>query len=384
MTTLFAVPGRAQRSEHARPAFHLPAAALALLLTAGCGLSGCKSNKPAVSDDALTTTIQSQLAADSAIAGQQVTVQVQNGVATLNGVVSNDAQRTIAARDAAGVQGVQQVRNAIVVGVLNANVTTPAPAPVPLKAAPAIPQAETRRELQRDRDRNVDRDRNSAPIERENPPAQQPAPPPVASQPPVQQAPPPPPQPVYRSVTIPAGDTLPVRVTQTLDSATTQQGESFSGVVASDIVVDGVTAIPAGANVSGQVDEVHEAAHFKGSSLLTVSLSSLTRKGDRISITTDPYTVQGKGRGGNTAEKAGIGAVGGAILGGILGGGKGAAIGAAAGGGTGAGINAVTRGQQVQIPSESIVRFRLTTPVTLRVRVDHDDHGDHGDRRPIQ
>jgi hypothetical protein len=44
----------------------------------------------------------------------------------------------------------------------------------------------------------------------------------------------------------------------------------------------------------------------------------------------------------------------------------------------------VTRGQQVQIPSETIVRFKLTTPVTVRVRVDHDDHGDHGDRHPIQ
>jgi hypothetical protein len=390
MNTIFAVPRAAQRTERVPAACRIPAAALALLLTAGISLSGCKANKPAVSDDALTTTIQNQLSADSAIAGQQVTVSVQNGVATLNGVVSNDAQRTIAARDAAGVPGVQQVRNAIVVGVLNASVNTPPPAPVPLKPAPAIPPAETRRELQRDRDRNGERDRNhsAAPIERENPPMQQQAAAPAPTPAPVQQAapppPPPPPQPVFKSVTIPAGDTLPVRVTQTLDSATTQQGEAFSGVIASDIVIDGVTAIPAGANVSGQVDEVHEAAHFKGSSLLTVSLNSVTRKGDRISITTDPYTVQGKGRGGNTAEKAGIGAVGGAILGGILGGGKGAAIGAAAGGGTGAGINAVTRGQQVQIPSETIVRFKLTTPVTVRVRVDHDDHDDHGDRHPIQ
>jgi hypothetical protein len=57
----------------------------------------------------------------------------------------------------------------------------------------------------------------------------------------------------------------------------------------------------------------------------------------------------------------------GAILGGIFGGGKGAAIGAAAGGGVGAGANSVTRGQQVQIVSETVVRFRLLDPIVVRV-----------------
>ena len=57
----------------------------------------------------------------------------------------------------------------------------------------------------------------------------------------------------------------------------------------------------------------------------------------------------------------------GAILGGILGGGKGAAIGAAAGGGVGAGANTVTRGQQVQIESETVVRFKLSDAIIVHV-----------------
>jgi len=89
--------------------------------------------------------------------------------------------------------------------------------------------------------------------------------------------------------------------------------------------------------------------------------------------------VEGKGRGKNTAEKTGGGAAVGAILGGIFGGGKGAAIGAAAGGGVGAGANAVTRGQQVQIPSETVVRFKLSGPVTVRARADGGKHEDNGD-----
>ena len=173
-------------------------------------------------------------------------------------------------------------------------------------------------------------------------------------------------RPPSRNVTIPSGTTLPVRITQTLDSATTQPGDAFSGSVTSDILVDGLTVIPAGTTVNGRVDEVHEAARFKGASLLTISLSSINHRGERTTITTDPYSQQGTGRGKNTAEKVGGGAAVGAILGGIFGGGKGAAIGAAAGGGLGAGAQAVTRGQQVQIPSETLIRFRLTNPVDVR------------------
>jgi outer membrane lipoprotein SlyB len=112
---------------------------------------------------------------------------------------------------------------------------------------------------------------------------------------------------------------------------------------------------------------VQDAAHFKGSSLLTISLSSIAHRGERIQVATEPYSKQGEGRGKNTAEKVGGGAAVGAILGGILGGGKGAAIGAAAGGGVGAGANTVTRGQQVQIASETVVRFRLSDPIIVRV-----------------
>ena len=53
----------------------------------------------------------------------------------------------------------------------------------------------------------------------------------------------------------------------------------------------------------------------------------------------------------------------GAIIGGIAAGGKGAAIGAAAGGGAGAGVQILTKGQQVKVPSETLLEFRLQQPV---------------------
>lgn len=327
--------------------------ALAAVLLAG--VSGCKQAAP-VDDATLNSQVQQKIAAESGLANEPVQVSTLNGAVTLSGAVSNAAARTLAANDAAGVTGVRQVVNNITVAppVTAADMASQPVVPtqtVPAPKAPIVAKKTAPPPPVRNTPAPAPIERAAAPVPA---PVQQPAPPP------------PPPQPVVRTITIPSGTTIPVRVTQTLDSASTQQGERFSGAVATDIVQDGMLVIPRGSVVSGTVTEVHEAAHFKGSSLLTVELTGVTVRGQNIPLAVTPYSVEGKGRGKNTAIKTGVGAAAGAVLGGIFGGGKGAAIGAAAGGGTGAGINAVTRGEQVQIPSESVVRFSLTNAVAVR------------------
>ncbi len=335
-----------------------PASSLLVLPLLSLSLAvGCRHATP-VSDESLASAVQTRISGDSAIASEPIQSSVQNGVATLNGSVSSDAARALAANDAAQIAGIKTVVN-------NLSVQTAAITPPPMAVAP--PAVTTAPEYGRNSSRRriapapVTRD-----IPRDNQMGQQTAaamPPP----PPASVTPPPPPAPVVHNVTIPAGTILPVRITQTLDSATTQQGQSFSGSIASDVVIDGLTTLHQGAAVAGNVTAVQEAAHFKGSALLSIQLTSLTRRGDQIALNTDPYSAEGKGRGQNTAIKTGGGAAVGAVLGGIFGGGKGAAIGAGAGGGLGAGANAITRGQQVQIPAESIIRFRLSSPITVRV-----------------
>ena len=323
---------------------------------------GCKRVTP-VTDESLTSAVQTRISGDSAIASEPIQSSVQNNVATLNGTVSSDAARTLAANDAAQVPGIKTVINNLSVQAAAVAIPPPVTAPMP-SPEPVAPRAITRRQLPAPISRPS---RHSAPPPpSDNTTAGAMPPPPSA---PVSTPPPPaaPPAPVVRNVTVPTGSILPVRITQTLDSATTQQGQTFSGTIASDVVIDGVTVLRQGAAVSGNVTAVQEAAHFKGNSLLTIQLSSLTRRGDQIALTTDPYSTEGKGRGKNTALKTGGGAAVGAVLGGIFGGGKGAAIGAGAGGGLGAGANAITRGEQVQIPAESLIRFRLANPITVRV-----------------
>jgi hypothetical protein len=340
----------------------------ATALTVAFGFAGCKSSTPPTDDASLTTALQSRLTADSALSNEPIQSSVQKQVATLNGTVSNEAARSLAAADAAQVPGVKTVVN---------NLTVQAPAPPPSVTAAATPPPVAPPPMPpppKPKQSAAPIKSKPAPIVRQPAPVDTPAPqvanatpppPPQETAPPP--PPPPPPRPAFRNVTLTPGTTLPIRITQTLDSATTQQGETFTGIVASDIVSDGVVVLRTGTPVTGRVIAVQEAAHYKGSSLLTIELTSINRRGEPITVNTEPYSVKGKGRGANTAEKVGGGAAVGAILGGILGGGKGAAIGAAAGGGVGAGANTITRGEQVQIASETLIRFNLTNTLSLRV-----------------
>lgn len=195
------------------------------------------------------------------------------------------------------------------------------------------------------------------------------APPPSQNTPPpqMQETAPPPPQPVAQRVTLRAGTVVPVILTEALDTKTAQPNDVFHATLASDLISDGVVAIPRGAPVLGQVVDSKEAAHFKGQAFLSLDLTQISVHGRKIDVQTDTFSQEGKARGKNTAEKTGGGALLGALIGGLAGGGKGAAIGAIAGGGAGAGVNAVTRGQEIQIPSESRLEFHLQAPVTLVV-----------------
>jgi hypothetical protein len=351
---------------------HLPAARAFVVCSAlvvTLGLAACKSSPPPADDATLTAAVQSRLAGDGALSTESIQSSVQNAVATLNGNVSSEAARSLAAADAAQVAGIKTVVNNLAVQqpqqpAIAAVAPPPAPIPtIPKKTPPAklkpVP-------IVRQQPAPAPEDTAQAAAPPPPPPAEPtPPPPPQPSLPPA--PPPPPPVPAFRNITIPVDTTLPIRITQTLDSASTQQGDTFTGVLATDVILDNLVVLRQGTPVSGRVSDVQEAAHYKGSSLLTVELTSINQRGERLPITTDSYSVKGKGRGANTAEKVGGGAAVGAVLGGILGGGKGAAIGAAAGGGVGAGANTITRGEQVQITSESLIRFQLNSPLLVRV-----------------
>jgi len=84
-----------------------------------------------------------------------------------------------------------------------------------------------------------------------------------------------------------------------------------------------------------------------------------------LPLVTGEYELKGKSRGASTAKRTIGGAAVGSIIGAIAGGGKGAGIGAAVGGGAGAGSEVITKGDQVKIPSETLLDFTLQQDVAI-------------------
>jgi BON domain len=339
-----------------------------ILLVTLAGVTVACNQAP--NDSQISTQLQDKFNADSGLQGKQLSVQASKGVVTLSGNVDNDAQRDAAARYAAAVPGVKEVVNNLQVGA-------PAPAAA-TQAAPAAvdtpnPAPATRREPKR---RPAVREASEvaaagagasgAAMAMTHQDSVAPAPPPAPAPP----APPPPPQ----KVTIPAGTTLAVRLVDSLDSEKNQPGETFKATLNSPLSVEGDVAIPAGYDVEGHIVDVKSAGKFAGQSLLVLQLDRISVGGKSYSVQTDQYKRQGSSRGKNTAEKVGAGAAIGAIIGGLAGGGKGAGIGAAAGGGLGGGVQAATKGQQIKLPSETVLNFTLQNSLTVIPAQGPDSH----------
>jgi hypothetical protein len=167
------------------------------------------------------------------------------------------------------------------------------------------------------------------------------------------------------SVTIPAGQSLLIRMIDGVDSSTNHVGDVFHASLETDLVIHDAVVARKGSDVYGRLANAKDAGHISGSSELQLELTRMIIDGKDYPVVSSDYTLQGKGRGSNTAKKVGGGAVAGAIIGAIAGGGKGAAIGAGVGSAAGAGVQVFTKGEKVKVPSETLLEFRLQQEVVV-------------------
>ncbi len=314
----------------------------------------------AAGDSELTGQVQSRLNADSGLQGKQLAVQTSGGVVTLSGTVDNEAQRAAASRYASAVPGVKEVVNDLQVVEPSAMTAPEQPAPAEPARSAAKPKPSTPRHRTAP---------SSATMAAATPPpaltrVQESSPAPAQTAAPTAPAAPVAP-PAPKKVTIPSGTTLAIRLVDEIDSETAQPGQTFKATLDSPLSVDGDVVVPAGYDVQGHIIDVKSAGKFAGKSELVLQLDRIMVGGKSYNIQTDQYRREGSSRGKNTAEKVGAGAAIGAIIGGIAGGGKGAAIGAAAGGGLGGGVQAATKGQQIKLPTETVLNFALQSSVSV-------------------
>ena len=297
------------------------------LLVLVLGLASCSKGP---TDDAITKAIQGSYYADPQVKDEKVAVDVKNGEVTLSGNVSSDAARLQAYKLAVQTAGVKKVNDQMQVAMAQ-----PAAVAAPASEAPPAepPKEESKAEAK------------------------------------TEETPPQPPPP--RKVTVPAGTSVRVQTIDAISSKTSQAGHTYRASLAAPIVVGDSVVVRKGADVSLQVVSAKQAGKIKGSSELTLALASLSYHGQSYPLASSAVHQVGKSRGKQTATRAGIGAGVGALIGGLAGGGKGAAIGAGVGGGGAIAFQAFTHGQEINVPSETLLDFTLAQPVTIMLPPKH-------------
>ncbi len=170
-----------------------------------------------------------------------------------------------------------------------------------------------------------------------------------------------------KKVTVPAGTRILIRTVDPIDSSKQKTGYRFKASLETNLQVENTIVAPRGTVVYGRLAQASSAGRMSGSSQLTLELTDIVINDASYSLMTSTYEIKGKGEGKKTAGKVLGGAGLGALIGGIAGGGAGAAIGVVAGAAGGTALAASKKGEQLQIPSESLLEFRIEQPVSLPV-----------------
>lgn len=168
-----------------------------------------------------------------------------------------------------------------------------------------------------------------------------------------------------RGWTVPTGAKVVIRMIDSINSEQNKIGETFVATLAEPIILDGIEVVPKNADVRGRIANIEEAGRVAGSAQLGLELTQIIVNGIPYSITTSEYQEVGEARGSQTAKRAGGGAAIGAIIGAIAGGGKGAAIGAGVGAGGATAVQVMTKGEKLNIPSETKLEFTLRAPLVI-------------------
>lgn len=169
------------------------------------------------------------------------------------------------------------------------------------------------------------------------------------------------------TITVPKGMALVVRTTTEIDTDRNRVGDSFEAILDENLVSGTQTVAPRGALLKGRIAYAKESGRLVGQAQLILELTDLVVNGKTYPIRSSDYTELGSSRGNRTAATVGGTAAVGAIIGAIAGGGRGAAIGAASGAAVGTGVQVITKGQVLRIPAETILEFRLESPLTVDI-----------------
>lgn len=169
-----------------------------------------------------------------------------------------------------------------------------------------------------------------------------------------------------KTLTIPSGTPVTVRLQTSVSSASANSGDSFAAVLDAPLVLNGKTIAPAGADVAGRVVAAKKSGRLKDPGMLQLAISSITIDGRAVPVSSSSVIARGASHKKRNWAMIGGGAGGGALVGGLVGGGKGALIGSAVGAGAGTTAAYATGEKDVAFAAERRLTFRLREPIVIR------------------
>jgi hypothetical protein len=192
--------------------------------------------------------------------------------------------------------------------------------------------------------------------------------------------------------TVPPGSKLQVRVTERLSSDTAKAGDTFHGMLAQPVIVNGKILFTKGTEVKGEVIAVSKSGRLSSPGQLQLVLTSIDGGWFRsYPLSVQPLVLNGGSHTKNNVTKIGGGAAAGAIVGGVAAGGKGAAIGAGVGAGAGTAVAAATGKREAVVESEMLLTWTTNVhqpatssravgvnPAAYRERGEHRERDDSG------
>jgi hypothetical protein len=160
-----------------------------------------------------------------------------------------------------------------------------------------------------------------------------------------------------RSLVVPEGTEMTVRLEQALSSRTARVEDRFDATVARPVYVDGRIVVPDGSRVQGTVTVVERAQRPARGGRLNLSFDRLLLDdGTTADLSARIVQVKEDIGSGGTLKQGAIGAAIGGILGRVLGGTKGAIVGVLLGGAGGA---ITSSGDDVELPEGTVFTLQL-------------------------
>lgn len=159
------------------------------------------------------------------------------------------------------------------------------------------------------------------------------------------------------TLSVSAGTRLVVRMSDSVDSRNHGAGHRFRAQLESAVVVDGVTVLPRGTMLHGQVMAAQKSGRAVGSSALSLAFTDVMIDDVLHPISTEGMNAQTSGEGGRTLGRTARAAA----IGGLIDGSSGARTGAR----VGAGASILTSGASVNVPRGTIVETSLRVALIL-------------------